>query len=77
MPKEIKKEILKHVPEKDISAVAFEAANIILYTKNKEYLFDLRMNYESMNIYTNTYLVQGKVEIEKTIKMIKKELNQQ
>ena len=34
------KEILKNLPEGKISDVAFEGANIVLYTKDKEYFFD-------------------------------------
>lgn len=37
---EIIKEIMKHVSRKDISDVAFEAANIVLYTKNKQFFLD-------------------------------------
>ncbi|MBR9700631.1 beta-CASP ribonuclease aCPSF1 [Candidatus Woesearchaeota archaeon] len=40
MPKEILKEIMKHVPEDSISDVAFEAANIVLYTTDKTFLAD-------------------------------------
>ena len=40
MTTEIIKEILKHVPPDKVSDVAFEAANIILYTKDKDWLFD-------------------------------------
>lgn len=40
MPTEIIKEIMKHVPEGEISDVAFEAANIVLYTKDKGFLFN-------------------------------------
>lgn len=40
MTSEIIKEIMKHVPEGKISDVAFEAANIVLYTKDKKYLFN-------------------------------------
>ena len=40
MPSEIIKEILKHVPTDKVSEIAFEAANIILYTKDKKWLFD-------------------------------------
>lgn len=34
------KEILKHLPEDKISDVVFEGANIVLYTKDREFLFD-------------------------------------
>lgn len=34
------KEILKNLPEDKISDVAFEGANIVLYTKDKEFFFD-------------------------------------
>jgi len=37
---EIIKEIMKHVPEAKVSDVAFEAANIVLYTKDKKFLFN-------------------------------------
>lgn len=40
MTTEIIDEIMKHVPENKISDVAFEAANIVLYTKDKKYLED-------------------------------------
>jgi uncharacterized protein len=40
MTTEIIKEIMKHVPENKISDVAFEAANIVLYTKDKKFLFN-------------------------------------
>ncbi|MDD9953832.1 MAG: beta-CASP ribonuclease aCPSF1 [Candidatus Woesearchaeota archaeon] len=40
MPADIIKEIMKIVPEEKISDVAFEAANIVLYTKNKGYFLD-------------------------------------
>jgi uncharacterized protein len=36
----ILKEIIKTLPENKISDAAFEAANIVLYTKDKEYFFD-------------------------------------
>jgi uncharacterized protein len=39
MTTEIIKEIMKHVPEDKISDIAFEAANIVLYTKDKKFLF--------------------------------------
>lgn len=37
---EIIKEILKHLPEGKISDTAFEAANIVLYTKDKKFFLD-------------------------------------
>ncbi len=37
---DIIKEILKNLPEKSISDVAFEGANIVLYTKDKEFFLD-------------------------------------
>lgn len=38
---EILKEVLKHIPTKsDISYTGFEGANIVLYTKNKEFFLD-------------------------------------
>jgi len=37
---EILKEILKIVPEDKISEAGFEAANIVLYTKDKDFFFD-------------------------------------
>ncbi len=38
---EILKEVMKHIPEDaEISELGFEAANIILYTKNKEYFLN-------------------------------------
>lgn len=37
---DILKEIIKTLPEGKISDAAFEAANIVLYTKNKEYFLD-------------------------------------
>lgn len=37
---EIIKEILKNLPEKSISDVSFEGANIVLYTKDKEFFLD-------------------------------------
>src|SRR3990167_3574724 len=37
---DIQKEILKVLPADKISDAAFEGANIVLYTKNKEYFFD-------------------------------------
>jgi KH/beta-lactamase-domain protein len=40
MTTEITKEIMKHVPNDKISDVAFEAATIVLYTKDKKYLFN-------------------------------------
>jgi KH/beta-lactamase-domain protein len=40
MPNEIIKEILKHIPDGKVSDVAFEGANIVLYTKDKDYLFN-------------------------------------
>jgi KH/beta-lactamase-domain protein len=40
MTTEIIKEIMKHVPQEKISDVAFEAANIVLYTKDKKFLFN-------------------------------------
>src|SRR3989338_5702788 len=39
---DILKEILKVLPEGKISHAGFEAANIVLYTKDKEYFFDNR-----------------------------------
>ena len=66
-------EFSKYKPDESFELIPL---NPTLLQSNKEYLFDLRMNYESMNIYTNTELAKGKVEIEKTIAMIKKELNQ-
>lgn len=36
----IMKEILSQLPEGKISEICFEAANIVLYTKDKEFLFD-------------------------------------
>ena len=36
----ILKEIIKVLPEGKISDSAFEAANIVLYTKDQEYFFD-------------------------------------
>ncbi|MBI5393594.1 beta-CASP ribonuclease aCPSF1 [Candidatus Woesearchaeota archaeon] len=36
----ISKEILKFLPEDKISEIAFEAANIVLYTKDKDFFFD-------------------------------------
>lgn len=40
MTTEIIKEIMKHVPNDKVSDVAFEAANIVLYTKDKKFLFN-------------------------------------
>ncbi|MFH1063724.1 MAG: beta-CASP ribonuclease aCPSF1 [Candidatus Woesearchaeota archaeon] len=37
---EILKEILKNLPERLVSDVGFEGANIVLYTKNKEFFLD-------------------------------------
>ncbi len=37
---DIQKEILKVLPADKISDIAFEGANIVVYTKNKEYFFD-------------------------------------
>jgi len=37
---DITKEILKQLPEKSISVAAFEGANIVLYTKDKEFFLD-------------------------------------
>ncbi len=37
---DITKEILKQLPEKSISEAAFEGANIVLYTKDKEFFLD-------------------------------------
>lgn len=37
---DIIKEILKKLPEEKISSAAFEGANIVLYTKNKNYFLD-------------------------------------
>ena len=37
---DILKEIIKTLPENKISDAAFEAANIVLYTKDKDYFFD-------------------------------------
>ncbi|MBS3142335.1 KH domain-containing protein, partial [Candidatus Woesearchaeota archaeon] len=37
---DILKEVLKHIPEGKISDAAFEGANIVLYTKDKEFLFN-------------------------------------
>ncbi len=37
---DITKEILKQLPEKSISDAAFEGANIVLYTKDKEFFLD-------------------------------------
>lgn len=37
---DIIKEVLKRVPEEKISDVAFEGANIVLYTKDKEFFLD-------------------------------------
>ncbi len=37
---DITKEILKNLPENSISDVAFEGANIVLYTKDKEFFLD-------------------------------------
>ena len=37
---EIIKEILKFVPSEKVSDACFEGANIVLYTKNKEFFFD-------------------------------------
>jgi len=42
MVSEIIKEIMKHVPEEKISDIAFEAANIVLYTKDKSFFFNDR-----------------------------------
>ena len=40
MPSEIVKEILKAIPEGKISDVNFEGANIVLYTKKKDFFLD-------------------------------------
>jgi uncharacterized protein len=37
---DILKEIMKHLPENKISDAGFEGANIVLYTKNKEFFLD-------------------------------------
>ena len=37
---DITKEILKQLPAKSISDVAFEGANIVLYTKDKDFFLD-------------------------------------
>ena len=37
---DILKEIIKVLPANKISEATFEAANIVLYTKDKEYFFD-------------------------------------
>ena len=37
---DIIKEILKNLPEEKISAAAFEGANIVLYTKDKEFFLN-------------------------------------
>ena len=37
---DILKEVLKHIPEGKISDAAFEGANIVLYTKDKDFLFN-------------------------------------
>src|SRR3989344_9519533 len=37
---EIIKEILKFVPSEKVSDACFEGANIVLYTKNKEFFLD-------------------------------------
>lgn len=37
---EIIKEIMKHLPAKSISVACFEGANIVLYTKDKDFFFD-------------------------------------
>ena len=39
---EIIKEILKHLPENKISDAVFEGANIVLYTKDKDFFLDNR-----------------------------------
>lgn len=40
MSENILKEILKDIPDGKISAAVFEGANIVLYTKNKDFVFD-------------------------------------
>src|SRR3989344_5449162 len=37
---DILKEIIKHLPEGKISDAAFEGANIVVYTKDKNYFLD-------------------------------------
>src|SRR3989344_6164012 len=37
---EIIKEIMKHLPENKISDACFEGSNIVLYTKDSEFLFN-------------------------------------
>jgi len=37
---DILKEIIKSLPEGKISEATFEAANIVLYTKDKDYFLD-------------------------------------
>ena len=39
---EIIDEILKDIPEGKISEVNFEGANIVLYTKDKDFFFQVR-----------------------------------
>lgn len=40
MTNSIIKEIMKHVPKDKVSEACFEAANIVLYTKDKDFVFD-------------------------------------
>ncbi len=40
MPGEIIKEILKDIPDGKISEAVFEGANIVLYTKDKDFLLE-------------------------------------
>lgn len=40
MTNDIIKEIMKHVPNDNISAACFEGANIVLYSKDKDFLFN-------------------------------------
>ncbi len=44
---EIIKEILKYLPEGKISDTSFEAANIVLYTKDREYFLDNKSTIKS------------------------------
>ena len=73
------KEILKNLPEGKISDVAFEGANIVLYTKDKEYFFDnggtikdvVKMFKKRVELRSDPSITVPPEEAEKKIRKIK------
>lgn len=74
---DILKEILKHIPEGKISDAAFEGANIVLYTKDKDFFLDNKgIIKEVVDIFKKRIELRpdpsSAMEIEKAEKQIKK-----